>query len=100
MSNRTIMKTQSWLTTNNLVPLIGLIITLITLLVNISVNNEKQNGKLDLITQKLDQAIKNQETIVSNYQSVMGRIGRTELTNATQDNQITNLYSQIKSLDR
>lgn len=91
-------ETQSWLTTNNLVPLMGMVITLISLLVNMSINNEKQNGKLDLITQKLDQSLENQKEIVENYKGMMTRMGRNEIGDATRDNKIDNLYIQIKNL--
>lgn len=89
-------QTQSWLTTNNLVPLVGMIITLITVLVNASVNYEKQNSKIDLLAQKLDQVIEGQKQIITNYREVEGRLGRVELVDERHASQISSILAQVK----
>ena len=92
--------TQSWLTTNNIIPLVGMIITLVTVLVNASVNYEKQNSKIDMLAQKLDQVIEGQKQIIGNYHEVEDRLGRVELVDERYANQISSILTQIKNLDK
>lgn len=90
-------ETQSWLTTNNIIPLIGIVITLVTILVNTSVSGEKQNSKIDLVAQKVDQVLQNQENMNTSYKEIMTRLGKADVTNERQTSEISSILLRIKN---
>lgn len=85
-----------WLTTNNVIPIVGLIITLVTLLVNFSNKFENLNGKLDLANQNIGQIIETQKSLTLDNREISNRVRNVEVDSASHATQINNLLAQFQ----